>query len=447
MPNKIEPPEPLETPEQREARMKWWHDGHFGMFIHFGLYSGLAGEYKNKPIPQKAAEWYQSYVGIDDMTYDSMAKPLFHPAENCTKEWAALAKRAGCEYAILTTKHHEGFCLFESKYGDHTSKQLIGRDLVKEYMDTFRNEGLKPGLYHSLIDWHHPQYDNRLAKGIPYPKDEAEKRKETSLDHSQYSAYLHNQIDEILKNYGEPSELWFDFSSPEFDGEEAWGGVTLLNKIRKEHPNVIVNNRLFKRNGSGNGDADGSTKFDYRYGDIITPEQFVPPTGIPGVNWESCMTLNDTWGYNKYDHNYKSKKDLIQTLCKIVSRGGNFLLNIGPRGDGSLTQETYDAFDAIGAWMKINSEAIKGTRASPFGEVFEWGVVTRKESILYLHVFELPASKQLGIPIDSTRVNLVQVLGGNGCSTTVSGDRGRTTIEVQGQLPHPYSSVIKILLN
>jgi alpha-L-fucosidase len=241
--------------------------------------------------------------------------------------------------------------------------------------------------------------------------------------------------------------LWFDFSSPEFDGEEGWGGVTLLNKIRKEHPNVIANNGLFKRNGSGNGDADGSTKFDYRYGDIITPEQFVPPTGIPGVNWESCMTLKDTWGYNKYDHNYKSKKDLIQTLCKIVSRGGNFFLNIGPEGDGSLTQETYDTFDAIGAWMKINSEAIKGTRASPFEEVFEWGVVTRKESIFYLHVFELPASKRLGVPIDSKRVNLVQVLGGNGCSTTVSSESGRTTIEVRGQLPHPYSSVIKILLN
>jgi alpha-L-fucosidase len=277
---------------------------------------------------------------------------------------------------------------------------------------------------------------------LSYPKGEKEKCKGKKMDHQKYIEYLHNQTHEILHNYGEVSELWFDFSSPVFDGEEAWGGVTLLEKIRKDNPNIIVNNRLFKREGSGNGDADNGTKFDYRYGDIITPEQFVPPSGIPGVNWESCMTLNDTWGYSKYDKNWKSNKKLIQTLSTIVSRGGNFLLNVGPKADGSLTQQTLDAFEAIGAWMDVNSESIKKTRASPFDEAFEWGVVTTgaEEGVLYVHVFNSAEKGPIKLPFKG--VKKAEILGSSAAIEII---KGESNVELKpGAFPHPDVTVVKI---
>lgn len=382
------PPPSKESIEDWNERMQWWKDSKFGMFIHYGLYSGLEGEYKGSPIAKGLAEWYQQVVGLDSETYEKMAIPKFKPSKEATEVWTDLAVKAGCQYVVLTSKHHEGFGLFESKLGDFNSKAKIDRDLVSEYVDNCRQRNLKVGLYHSLIDWKHRDYDSSSKPSMPYPKGESERTKHVKKDHSKYIEYLHGQVQEILSNYGTIDILWFDFSHFGFDGEKAWKAHELLEKIRKLQSKIVVNNRMYRRKEAGfAGDKtdDIVPELDRRYGDFITPEQFVPPEGIQ-VNWESCMTLNNTWGYSRFDHEFKSLNELIWNLVSVVSRGGNFLLNIGPKVDGSLTPQTMDRMQGIGEWMAVNKEAILKCDMSPFGEV-PWGAVTcSRENNLYLHV-------------------------------------------------------------
>jgi alpha-L-fucosidase len=218
--NNPEPPPPPsnESIEQWNQRMKWWKDAKFGMFIHYGLYSGLEADYKGSPLPRGQAEWYQQVVGLDSVTYENMAMPKFKPSEEATAIWTDLAVKAGCQYVVLTSKHHEGFGLFESKLGDFNAKARINRDLVHEYVANCRDRNLKVGLYHSLIDWHHAHYDSSSQPTMPYPEGEKERTKHVKRDHSKYLEYLHGQVEEILTNYGNLDILWFDFSHFGFDG-------------------------------------------------------------------------------------------------------------------------------------------------------------------------------------------------------------------------------------
>ena len=391
---------PAESKAQRDARMQWWREARFGMFVHWGLYSGLAGTWDGKPVATRGGmEWIQQRVKADTDAYAKAAIPLFQPKPGFAKEWAKLAKDAGCRYLVFTTKHHDGFALHDSKVSDYDAGSVLQRDLVKEIVEACRTEGLRVGFYHSVIDWHHDQYEYNRSKQLPHPlRDKPYPNGER--DHALYISYLHDEVRELVSNYGTVDVLWWDYSAQDFQGQEAWRAFDLMKLVRGPQPGIIMNNRLFRIPEAGwkaMGTDGFAAQLDPKYGDFITPEQHIPATGMPGVDWETCMTLNTTWGYSAHDHAWKSEEQLIRNLIDIASKGGNYLLNIGPMGDGSLTPETLKSFQAIGAWMKQNSDAIYGTTANPISAV-TWGRITAKPDRLYLHVFDWPADGKLTVP-------------------------------------------------
>lgn len=429
-----------ETPAQRDARMAWWREARFGMFVHWGLYSGLAGTWDGKPVGKSGGmEWIQQRVKVDTDTYAAAALPKFQPTPGFAREWAKLAKDAGCRYLVFTTKHHEGFGLYASKFGDYNAGAKLNRDLVKEIVEACRAEGLRVGFYHSLIDWHHDQYDYPRAKGLPHPLA-GKPSPNGPRDHSKYIDYLHNQVGELMSNYGQVDIVWWDFSSKDFQGDEAWRATDLIREVRAKQPGIIMDNRLF--NAATVKPSDEHKSFTTAHGDFTTPEQHIPATGIPGVDWETCMTLNTTWGYSAHDQAWKSETNLIRNLVDIASKGGNYLLNIGPKGDGSLTLETEKSFQAIGAWMKVNSESIYGTTASPFAKL-DWGRATRKGNVVYLHVFDWPKDGKLVLPLKN-KVKEARILGAKKVKTK-SGDAG-VMIELPKSAPDIIASVIKLTL-
>lgn len=429
-----------ETPAQRDARMAWWREARFGMFVHWGLYSGLAGTWDGKPVGKSGGmEWIQQRVKVDTDTYAAAALPKFQPKPGFAREWAKLAKDAGCRYLVFTTKHHEGFGLYASKFGDYNAGAKLNRDLVKEIVEACRAEGLRVGFYHSLIDWHHDQYDYPRAKGLPHPLA-GKPAPNGPRDHAKYIEYLHNQVGELMSNYGPVDIVWWDFSSKDFQGDEAWRATDLIREVRAKQPGIIMDNRLFS--APTVNPSDEHKAFTTAHGDFTTPEQHIPATGIPGVDWETCMTLNTTWGYSDHDHAWKSEPNLIRNLVDIASKGGNYLLNIGPKGDGSLTPDTVQSFQAIGTWMKVNSESIYGTTASPFAKL-DWGRATRKGNVVYLHVFDWPTDGKLAVPLKN-KVKEARILGGKKVKTK-SGDAG-LTIALPKAVPDRIASVIKLTL-
>lgn len=394
-----------ETAQERDARMSWWREARFGMFVHWGLYSGLAGNWEGKTVGDSGGmEWLQQRVGADTETYAKHALPLFRPKEGFAREWARLAKDAGCKYVVLTSKHHEGFALHDSELSDYDAGSVLHRDLIREFVDACREQGLRVGLYHSVIDWHHGEYDFSKSKQLPHPLN-GKSEKAAGRDHSKYVEFLHGQVGELISNYGTLDILWWDYSSEDFQGQEAWRAFDLMQMVREKQPQIIMNNRLFRNREAGwanMGTAGYLPQIDPKYGDFITPEQHIPDTGMPGVDWETCMTMNTTWGYNEHDRAWKSDEVLVQNLIDIASKGGNYLLNIGPRADGSVPVESVRALQSMGKWMAAHGEAIHGTSASPF-EKQPWGRCTTKNlpdgrSVLYLHVFAWPENRQLSIP-------------------------------------------------
>lgn len=428
---------PGETPEQRDQRMQWWRDAKFGMFIHYGLYSGLGGEWNGKKIGN-GAEWIQNTAGIDSETYAKKTFPLFKPDRKNIRAWAQLARETGCRYAVLTSKHHEGFALFNSKVSDFNSVKAAGVDVVKEFAESCRKNGLKVGLYHSVIDWHHPDYDWKLDRSLSYPGGNTRLEIHSAPQHVKYQDFLHAQVNELLSHYGKVDILWWDFSNAGFQGDRAWRASELLNKVYTRQPGIICNNRLYAANLKEGPLVDTS----HDHGDFTTPEQHVPPQGIDG-DWEVCMTLNGTWGYSTHDQRWKSHDALIRQLTGTVSKGGNFLLNIGPKADGSLTKETIDAFKAIGAWMKVNHEAIYGTRSSPFKTVFPWGVVTRKGDSLYLIMYEIPRNGKIILPYAvKGRVSAVALAGG--AAVPVRASSSGVELDVSGVKEMPSATVVRL---
>ena len=373
-----------ETKAQYEARMQWWSEARFGMFIHWGLYSVPAGEWKGST---DHAEWIRTTAQIPIGEYEKFVGQ-FNPVKFNAAEWVKMAKNAGMKYITITTKHHDGFCLFDSKYTDFDVMSTpFKRDIMKELADACHKEGIKICWYHSIMDWHHPDY---------LPRWEWEKdRPIAGADFDRYFQHLKNQLKELLTNYGEIGVLWFDG-----EWESTWNGkygTELYTYVRSLQPNIIINNRV----GAGRSGMEGFTKAGAFAGDFGTPEQEIPATGLAGVSWETCMTMNDNWGYNKHDNNWKSTEDLIRKLADIASKGGNFLLNIGPTSEGVFPQPAIDRLGQIGNWTKINGEAIYGTNASPFKNL-GWGRCTQKEIEggvrLYLHVFDWPANGKLVVP-------------------------------------------------
>jgi alpha-L-fucosidase len=320
----------------RERRMKWWHEARFGMFIHWGLYS-VVGRH----------EWVMENEAIPVAEYEQLAK-RFKPKPNAARDWAKLAKAAGQKYMVMTTKHHEGFCHFDSKLTDYCApKQGPGRDLVKEYVEAARAEGLRVGFYYSLMDWHHPD-------GARCATDEAARQR--------FVAYIHGQIRELLTNYGKIDVLWYDVASP-LDAK-GWESEKMNEMVFKLQPDIIVNNR---------------NKLE---GDFATPEQRIQAENNRA--WESCMTMNDSWGYHKNDDAWKTPKTVVRNLITCAHDTGNYLLNIGPKPDGSVPEESVRIMTAVGKWMDRNGKSIYQTeKCQPRRS--NYASFTRNGNTLYMH--------------------------------------------------------------
>jgi alpha-L-fucosidase len=439
---------PAETPAQRDARMRWWREARFGMFVHWGLYSGLAGTWNGKAVGTRGGmEWIQNNVKADTDTYAKAAIPLFQPRPGFAQEWAGLAREAGCRYLVFTTKHHEGFALHDSKATDYDAGSVLRRDLVKEIVEAARAEGLRVGFYHSVIDWHHDQYAYARSQQLPHPL-KGKPYPNGTRDHDKYQAFLRQQVEELVSNYGPVDVLWWDYSAQDFQGQVAWRAFDLLQLAHERQPNIIMNNRLFRTPEAGWGSmaTEGYLpRLDPQYGDFITPEQHIPATGMPGVDWETCMTLNTTWGYSDHDHAWKSDSELIRNLIDIASKGGNYLLNIGPKGDGSVPEPSIKAMRNIGAWMKKNGEAIYATTPNPLGAV-AWGRITAKPGRLYLHVFDWPKDGKLIVPAKATREGAFArfLAENNRAALQVRLANHTIEITVPPQAPDPVATVIQL---
>ena len=326
----------------RARRMQWWHEAKFGMFIHWGLYSVLGRH-----------EWAMEEEGIPVVEYELLAK-RFTPKPNAARDWARLARQAGQKYMVMTTKHHEGFCLFNTKYTDYCApKQACGRDLVKEYVEAARGEGMRVGFYHSLMDWHHPD-------GARCAHDEAARRR--------FVDYVHGQIRELLTNYGKIDILWYDVAWP-LDAA-GWESEKMNQMVFELQPDIIVNNR------------------NQLPGDFSTPEQEIT-AAQGGRAWEACMTMNDSWGYQAADDDWKSPKRVVRNLVSCAGQGGNYLMNIGPRGDGSIPEESVKTLSAVGRWIERNGQTIYNSEACRVRSS-EFAGFTRKGNTLYMHVHFWP---------------------------------------------------------
>ncbi len=398
----------LELAQQREQRMEWWREARFGMFVHWGLYAIPAGEWDGKKWDSGGMEWMQQRANVPADVYAERLLPQFRPKEGFAQEWAALAKAAGCKYVVFTNKHHEGFALHDSAVTKFDAKDVTGRDLHKEIVDAVHAAKLRVGAYHSLWDWHHP--DAYAGPGTNNPACQTMEGRHPEI----YVKYLHDQVREIVTNYGTLDILWFDYSSPQIQGE-SWKANELVATVRHNQNAIVTNNRLYRSPEAGWHDDHHLEPFDNRYGDFCTPEQRIPPVGVPGVDWETCMTINTTWGYSQHDHAWKPARTLIRNLVDIASKGGNYLLNIGPMADGTVPPETVTRMHEIGRWMQVNGASIYGTTASPFAAL-KWGRCTKKVSddstTLYLHVFDWPTDGKLFVPGLTSKVKRATLLDG-----------------------------------
>ena len=360
-----------ETAEQRDARMAWWREARFGLFIHWGVYSVPAGTHKGEQI-ENIGEWIMHYGKIPVAEYQQYSKQ-FNPVDYDPEAWVIMAKNAGMKYIVITAKHHDGFALFDTAVSDWdiVDATPYGKDILKPLAEAARKHDIKLGLYYSQAqDWVHPG-------GSFWDGHGWDPAQNGSMDD-----YLRDiavpQVKELFTNYGEISILWWDTPIDMTPARAA-----MFDGLVELQPGIIVNNRLLYGHD----------------GDLRTPEQNVPPTGL-NFDWEACMTMNTTWGYKSYDDDWKSSEQLIHNLVDSASKGGNYLLNVGPMANGEIPKASIERLKDVGEWMNVNSSSIYGTTASPFIRL-PWGRATKKEypnaTELYLHVFDWPADGLLRV--------------------------------------------------
>ncbi|MDR1665032.1 MAG: alpha-L-fucosidase [Clostridiales bacterium] len=360
-------------------RIQWFEHDRFGMFIHWGLYA----------IPAKG-EWLRSAERVSNEDYQKYFD-MFDPVDYHPREWARIAKDAGMKYAVLTAKHHDGFCLFDSAYtGYKATNTKAGRDLVREYLEAFRAEGLKVGLYYSLLDWHHEDYPHYGDPYHPMRENEAYKGRQHNFDG--YLEYMHRQVRELCTNYGKLDLLWFDFSYDDMTGER-WRATDLVRMARSLQPHVLIDNRLEVAHQSS---RLGDEPKEYA-GDFVSPEQLLPPEGMRNrkgepVLWEACVTMNNNWGYHQNDRLFKPPSMIIRKLAECVSKGGNLLLNVGPDARGRIPGESVRILGEVGKWIKKNGESVYGCGAADIAKPDFGRVTLRKRpgggKTYYFHITE-----------------------------------------------------------
>jgi alpha-L-fucosidase len=417
-----------ETKEQHDARMKWWREARFGMFVHFGLYSSQEGEWKGHAT-NGAGEWLQFNEHIPPAEYEPLL-PQFDPEKFDAKQWVSIAKDAGMKYLVITTKHHEGFALFDTKTTPWSVKSTpFHRDVMKELSDECAKQGVVMGWYHSILDWHHPDYLPR-GPGSPRPWDT---RPTDGASYDRYLEFMKAQLTELCTNYGRIGVLWFDGGwEHDAKGHHADEVVALLRKLQ---PQIVINDRLNIPQ------------------DFSTPEQFIPATGLPGRDWETCMTMNETWGFKRSDTNWKSTETLIRNLVDIASKGGNFLLNVGPTREGLIPAASVERLAAMGKWMKVNGESIYATTASPFRRLAFGRCTTRVSpkpgvdapNTLYLHLFDWPKDGKLRVPGLRNEPRAARLLADRsraGVAAKREGDD--VVVSLPGTAPDPIDSVVAL---
>ncbi|HSV74294.1 MAG TPA: alpha-L-fucosidase [Chthonomonadales bacterium] len=406
-----------ETKEQRDLRMRWWREARFGMFIHWGVYSVPAGTHQGRRIGG-IGEWIMHHARIPCAEYQQYAK-RFNPVRFDADAWVRLAKAAGMRYIVITAKHHDGFALFPSEASrwDIADATPFGRDPLEELAAACRRHGIRLGFYYSQAqDWNHP--GGAAAGGHWDP-----------AQHGDMTEYIRRvaapQVRELLTSYGRIAVLWWD-TPVDMTKERA----DLLLPLLRLQPGIVHNNRL------GGGYS----------GDFQTPEQYVPATGYPGRDWETCMTMNDTWGYKSDDHNWKSTETLIRTLIDIASKGGNFLLNVGPTSEGLIPQPSVDRLRTVGAWMRTNGSAIYATSAGPFRRL-AWGRCTQRRTArggtLFFHVWDWPADGRLLVPGLRCEVTSARVLATRARVRTRQTEQG-LELTLPATAPDPVSSTVVV---
>ena len=369
-----------ETREQKYQRMKWWTDARLGMFIHWGLYAMPARHEWIKNIERLTTEEYQKY-------FDYFDPDLYNP-----REWAAMAKKAGMKYVVFTAKHHEGFCMWDSRYTDYKCTNTpAGRDLMREFVDAFRAEGLRIGFYYSLLDWHHPEYTidvrhpQRISKGTKEQYDALNQGKNMDI----YRQYMKDQVTELLTQYGKIDIIWFDFSFPGENGKghEDWDSEGLVKLARSLQPDIIIDDRLDLNDVWGGWD-------------FITPEQKkvaeCPTWHGEKAAWETCQTFSGSWGYHRDENTWKSIPQLLELLIETVSKEGNLILNVGPTARGEFDYRAKERLEGMGKWMHQNSRSIYHCTAAPADfQTPERTILTYNPETnrLYIHLIDYPLSR------------------------------------------------------
>ena len=402
---------PATSPLDRDTRIAWWRDARFGLFIHWGIMS----------IPGKDC-FVMDQERIPVAEYEKLVA-RFNPVEWSPEAVVRAAKQAGQRYLVFVAKHHDGFCMWDSRATPYNVMHSpFRRDIVRGLADECHKQGIVFCFYYSILDWHHPD-----AKGDRWPK---------------YVDYMKAQLTELLTNYGPIGAVWFDGEwAPEWTDAQ---GRDLAAFVWALQPKTLINNRV----GRIRQEKDPVLKAQCFAADFATPEQEIPPNGLPGVDWESCMTMNNSWSWNSSDTSYKSERACIELLIDTASKGGNLLLNVGPQPDGRIADPQQQRLAALHKWMETNHESIHGTVASPFPQSFPWGRCTAKQVSptthrLYLHVFDRPAAGEISVPTPKTLTQLAYALSDNQRTPLkLTANDKQTTVHLPQRLATDHDFVI-----